>query len=158
MAVVDLKRAKRAKRTPRNPVPLDKATGAARFFDRMVREIENDLGGTAALAHRRRADPCVCWCSTCRCEDSNRSAFHGPFECPTRHFGNGNVFIGGTELWRFGRARLCERHIRKTTLSVRLRSPNAGSLVWQTTKSIELAHAESVRSRSLSRLSGGSRD
>jgi hypothetical protein len=41
---------------------------------------------------------------------------------------------------------------------VRLRSPNAGSLVWQTTKSIELAHAESVRSRSLSRLSGGSRD
>jgi pyridoxine/pyridoxamine 5'-phosphate oxidase len=29
------------------------------------------------------------------------------------HFGNGNVFIGGTEFWRFGRARLCERHIRK---------------------------------------------
>ena len=27
------------------------------------------------------------------------------------HFGNGKIFIGGTELWRFGRARLCERHI-----------------------------------------------
>jgi hypothetical protein len=50
MAVVDLKRAKRAKRTPRNLVPLDKATGAARFFDRMVREIENDLGGRRQLS------------------------------------------------------------------------------------------------------------
>jgi hypothetical protein len=50
MAVVDLKRAKRAKRTPRNLVPLDKATGAARFFDRIVREIENDLGGRRQLS------------------------------------------------------------------------------------------------------------
>ena len=50
MAVVDLKRAKRTKRTPRNLVPLDKATGAARFFDRMVREIENDLGGRRQLS------------------------------------------------------------------------------------------------------------
>ncbi len=50
MVVVDLKRGKRAKRTPRNLVPLDKATGAARFFDRMVREIENDLGGRPQLS------------------------------------------------------------------------------------------------------------
>jgi hypothetical protein len=50
MAVVDPKRAKRAKRMPRNLVPLDKATGAARFFDRMVREIENDLGGRRQLS------------------------------------------------------------------------------------------------------------
>ncbi len=50
MAVVDLKGAKRAKRTSRNLLPLDKATGAARFFDRMVREIENDLGGRRQLS------------------------------------------------------------------------------------------------------------
>jgi hypothetical protein len=36
---------------------------------------------------------------------------------------------------------------------VRLRSPNAGSLGWQSTRSIEPAHAESVRLRSLSHLS-----
>jgi hypothetical protein len=50
MKVVGLKRTKRSKRTPRNLVPLDKATGAARFFDRMVREIENDLGGRRQLS------------------------------------------------------------------------------------------------------------
>ena len=44
MKVVDLKRTKRSKPAPRDLVSLDKATGAARFFDRMVREIENDLG------------------------------------------------------------------------------------------------------------------
>jgi hypothetical protein len=40
----------RAKRAPRDLVPLDKTTGAARFFDRMVREIENDLGGRRQLS------------------------------------------------------------------------------------------------------------
>ena len=72
MKVVDLKRRKRSKRAPRDLVSLDKATGAARFFDRMVREIENDLGGrrqlsriegdsSASLAPRPR-----CNTSTCR--------------------------------------------------------------------------------------------
>jgi hypothetical protein len=47
---VDLgKRAKR-KRAPRDLMPLDKATGAARFFDRTVREIESDLGGRRQLS------------------------------------------------------------------------------------------------------------
>jgi hypothetical protein len=50
MKVVDLKRTKRPKRAPRDLVSLDKATGAARFFDRMVREIENDLGGRRQLS------------------------------------------------------------------------------------------------------------
>lgn len=50
MKVVDLKRTKRSKRAPRDLVSLDKATGAARFFDRMVREIENDLGGRRQLS------------------------------------------------------------------------------------------------------------
>jgi hypothetical protein len=50
MSVVDLKRAKRSKRAPRDLVPLDKATGAARFFNRMVREIEADLGGRRQLS------------------------------------------------------------------------------------------------------------
>ncbi len=44
MKVVDLKHTKRSKRAPRDLLSLDKATGAARFFDRMVREIETDLG------------------------------------------------------------------------------------------------------------------
>ena len=50
MKVVDLKRTKRSKRAPRDLVSLDKATGAARFFDRMVREIENDLGSRRQLS------------------------------------------------------------------------------------------------------------
>ena len=50
MSVVSLgKRAKR-KRAPRDLMPLDKATGAARFFDRAVREIESDLGGRRQLS------------------------------------------------------------------------------------------------------------
>jgi hypothetical protein len=48
MTVVDLKTRKWPKR-PRDLVPIDKASGAARFFDRMVREIENDLGGRREL-------------------------------------------------------------------------------------------------------------
>ena len=43
MTVVDLK-PKRAKRTSRS-LPLEQATDAARYFNRMVREIETDLGG-----------------------------------------------------------------------------------------------------------------
>jgi hypothetical protein len=50
MAVVDRKRAKRVKRMPRDLLPLDQASGAARFFARMVREIEQDLGGRRQLS------------------------------------------------------------------------------------------------------------
>jgi hypothetical protein len=49
MTVVDLKPRKSPKR-PRDLVPIDKASGAARFFDRMVREIESDLGGRRELS------------------------------------------------------------------------------------------------------------
>jgi hypothetical protein len=48
MTVVDLK-PKRAKRAPRS-LPLEQATDAARFFDRMTREIETDLGGRRQLS------------------------------------------------------------------------------------------------------------
>ena len=46
MAVVDLKVPKRARRG----LPLEQATDAARFFDRMTREIETDLGGRRQLS------------------------------------------------------------------------------------------------------------
>jgi hypothetical protein len=46
MTVVDLKVPKRVKRS----LPLEQATGAARFFDKMVREIETDLGGRRQLS------------------------------------------------------------------------------------------------------------
>ena len=49
MTVVDLKPRKWPKR-PRDLVPIDKASGATRFFDRMVREIESDLGGRRELS------------------------------------------------------------------------------------------------------------
>ena len=48
MTVVDLK-PKRAKRTSRS-LPLEQATDAARYFNRMVREIETDLGGRRQLS------------------------------------------------------------------------------------------------------------
>jgi hypothetical protein len=48
MTVVDLKPGKRAKRDRRS-LPLEQATGAARFFDKLVREIETDLGGRRQL-------------------------------------------------------------------------------------------------------------
>jgi hypothetical protein len=48
MTVVDLKVTKRAKRDRRG-LPLEQATGAARFFDKCVREIETDLGGRRQL-------------------------------------------------------------------------------------------------------------
>jgi hypothetical protein len=47
MSVVDLKVPKRARRA--RGLPLEQATGAARFFDRMVRDIEGDLGGRRQL-------------------------------------------------------------------------------------------------------------
>jgi hypothetical protein len=46
MTVVDLKVPKRVK----GSLPLEQATGAARFFDKMVREIETDLGGRRQLS------------------------------------------------------------------------------------------------------------
>jgi hypothetical protein len=46
MTVVDLKVPKRVKRS----LPLEQATGAARLFDKMVREIETDLGGRRQLS------------------------------------------------------------------------------------------------------------
>ena len=49
MSVVDLKVPKRTRRGSRS-LPLDQATGATRFFDRMVREIETDLGGRRQLS------------------------------------------------------------------------------------------------------------
>ena len=49
MKVVDLKVPKRAKRGSHG-LPIEQATGAARFFDRMVREIETDLGGRRQLS------------------------------------------------------------------------------------------------------------
>ena len=52
MTVVDLKRRglKRRKPAPRDLEPFEKASGAARFFQRMIREIENDLGGRRHLS------------------------------------------------------------------------------------------------------------
>jgi hypothetical protein len=49
MTVLDLKVPKRTRRGPRS-LPLERATGAARFFDKMVREIETDLGGRRQLS------------------------------------------------------------------------------------------------------------
>ena len=37
--------------------------------------------------------------------------FAGLSNALPHHFGCGNLFIGGTELWSFRRAPLCERHI-----------------------------------------------
>ena len=50
MAVVDLKVPKRTKRG----LPLDQASGAARFFGRRGREIESDLGGHRMLSRIQR--------------------------------------------------------------------------------------------------------
>jgi hypothetical protein len=49
MTVVDLKVPKPAKRSRRG-LPLEQATGAARFFEKTVREIETDLGGRRQLS------------------------------------------------------------------------------------------------------------
>jgi hypothetical protein len=48
MTVVDLNGKRLKKR--RDPRSLEQATGAARFFGKMVREIENDLGGRRQLS------------------------------------------------------------------------------------------------------------
>jgi hypothetical protein len=45
--VVKLKKSKRA---PRDLVAIDKASGAAKFFDKMVRDIEADYGGRRELS------------------------------------------------------------------------------------------------------------
>ena len=39
-----------AKRAPRDLVQLNQNTGAARFFDRMIRDVESDLGGRRVLS------------------------------------------------------------------------------------------------------------
>jgi hypothetical protein len=52
MTVVDLKSRgvkKRRRQAPRDLVPFEKATGAARFFQRMVKDVESDLGGRRYL-------------------------------------------------------------------------------------------------------------
>ncbi len=49
MTVIDLKPRSKSPKRPRDLVPIDKASSAARFFDRMVREIESDLGGRRQL-------------------------------------------------------------------------------------------------------------
>jgi len=49
MTVVDLRPRSKSLKRPRDLLPIDKASGAARFFDRMVREIEGDLGGRRHL-------------------------------------------------------------------------------------------------------------
>lgn len=49
MTVIDINNGKRYRRAPRDLVPLDKTSGAARFFDRMLREVESDLGGKREL-------------------------------------------------------------------------------------------------------------
>ncbi len=46
--IVDLKQPKR--RNSRTLVPLDKASAAARFYARMLRDIESDLGGRRVLS------------------------------------------------------------------------------------------------------------
>jgi hypothetical protein len=50
MTVVDLNNRKHVKRRDRRSLPLEQATGARRFFDKMVREIESDLGGRRQLS------------------------------------------------------------------------------------------------------------
>ena|ERR1700722_14531690 len=49
MTVVDLKRTKKHKRAPRDLVTLAEDTGAGRFFTKMVRDIQSDLGGRREL-------------------------------------------------------------------------------------------------------------
>ena len=49
MTVIDLKPRSKSPKRPRDLVPIDKASGPARFFGRMVREIESDLGGRRQL-------------------------------------------------------------------------------------------------------------
>ena len=48
MAVVDLKQAK-PKRVSRDLVEIDKHSGSARFFQKLVRDVETDLGGRRQL-------------------------------------------------------------------------------------------------------------
>jgi hypothetical protein len=50
MSVVKLKAGNSRRGSRRDLVQIDKQTGAGRFFDRMVREIERDLGGRQHLS------------------------------------------------------------------------------------------------------------
>ena len=51
MTIVDLKtrKPKRRRQAPRD-LPLEKSSGAARFFQRMIRDIESDLSGRRNLS------------------------------------------------------------------------------------------------------------
>jgi hypothetical protein len=48
--LADVVKLKKYKRAPRNLVEIDKASGAARFFDKMVRDIEADYGGRREIS------------------------------------------------------------------------------------------------------------
>jgi hypothetical protein len=49
MTVVDLKRAK-SKRAGRDLIAIDKTSGAARYYAKMMRDIESDLGGRRLMS------------------------------------------------------------------------------------------------------------
>jgi|SRR5579863_4944994 len=48
--IVNLPKQAKRKRAPRDLVPIDKTSGAARCFDRLIREVEADLGGRLHLS------------------------------------------------------------------------------------------------------------
>jgi hypothetical protein len=48
MSVIDLN--KKRRRAPRDLVAIDKTSGPARYYDKMMRDIENDLGGRRNLS------------------------------------------------------------------------------------------------------------
>ena len=49
-SVANVVKLKKYKRAPRDLVAIDKASGAAKFFDKMVRDIEADCGGRRELS------------------------------------------------------------------------------------------------------------
>jgi hypothetical protein len=48
--IVDIKTKKRRTHAPRDLVAIDKTSGPARFYDKMMRDIETDLGGRRNLS------------------------------------------------------------------------------------------------------------
>jgi hypothetical protein len=50
MTVVDLKPKKRRKHAPRDLTPIDRSSGAGRFYDKMRRDIAADLGGRRTMS------------------------------------------------------------------------------------------------------------
>jgi hypothetical protein len=48
--VIDIKTKKRRRHAPRDLVAIDKTSGPARYYDKMMRDIENDLGGRRNLS------------------------------------------------------------------------------------------------------------